>query len=101
MRVDVSINELIETIKSMKYMKIKKLNTGSWDKMLQGILDTIGQPIQIYNINITKEEIKRKYCEIIGNDKRPNEILIDAKNILFAYEKEINSVADSSNHVIK
>lgn len=23
------------------------------------------------------------------------------KNILFAYDKEVNSVADSSNHVIK
>ena len=80
--------QLIETIKSMKYMKIKKLNTGSWDKMLQGILDTIGQPIQIYNINITKKT----------NNITPSIVDMNARN----YEDEDNNrnrIADSMREI--
>jgi small GTP-binding protein len=47
--------QLIETIKNMKYMKAKKYDkNSSWYQKLTDIFEVIGQPIQIKNINITK-----------------------------------------------
>ena len=46
---------LIETIRNMKYMKTSKYETMStWNQKLTDIFEAIGQPIQIKNINITK-----------------------------------------------
>ena len=48
-------HQLIETIKNLKYMKAKKYDkTSSWYQKLTDIFEVIGQPIQIKNINITK-----------------------------------------------
>ena len=79
--------QLIETIKNMKYLKIKKLNIGSWDKMLQGILDTIGQPIQIYNVNISKKT----------NKITPNTIDLCNRNI--EDEDNRNRIAESMKDI--
>ena len=47
--------QLIETIRNMKYMKAKKYDkASSWYQKLTDIFEVIGQPIQIKNINITK-----------------------------------------------
>lgn len=48
--------QLIETFRTMKYMKKKEYNTKSWDKTLQDIFETMGQPIQIKNINISRKK---------------------------------------------
>ena len=46
---------LIETIRNMKYMKTSKYELKStWDQKLTDIFEAIGQPIQIKNINIIK-----------------------------------------------
>ena len=54
--VNIQYNEnLIETIRNMKYMKVKKYDIkSSWHQQLTDIFEVIGQPIQIKNINITK-----------------------------------------------
>ena len=81
--------QLIETIKNMKYMKMKNLPENCpWEKMLEAIFETIGQPIQIYNINISKktnnitpnivkiEEIKGSY----NKNNNDNRIIRDEHN---------------------
>ena len=47
--------QLIETVKNMRYMKPKKYEKNlPWDQKLTDIFEVIGQPIQIRKINITK-----------------------------------------------
>ena len=75
--------QLIDTIKNMKYLKIKNLPKDSpWDKMLENIFETIGQPIQIYNVNISKKanNITPKIVKIGEIKGDPNKNINDDGN---------------------
>ena len=77
--------QLIETFKSMKYMKLKNLNENfSWDKMLEVVFETIGQPIQIYNVNISKKT----------NNITPN--IVDIRDIKGSYSQDVQ---DNRNRI--
>ena len=88
--------QLIETVKNMKYMKLKKYDiNSSWDKKLTDIFEVIGQPIQIKTINITKNnkgDIHRKIIQI-KNVKKEDEIKIH-ENVDFSVIDKNEEVTD-------
>ena len=84
--------QLIESIKNMKYMKQKKYDPGSsWDKKLTDIFEVIGQPIQVKNINVTKNETGFIVPKIIQikDLKKDDEIKINENINVLALEKSI------------
>ena len=88
--------QLIETVKNMKYMKLKKYDiNSSWDKKLTDIFEVIGQPIQIKTININKNnkgDIHRKIIQI-KNVKKEDEIKIH-ENVDFSVIDKNEEVTD-------
>ena len=89
---------LIETIKNMKYMKSTKYEAkSSWDQKLTDIFEAIGQPIQIKNINITKNSNSYVTPSIVKlktniNDEEEGEIKHNGYNTYADNIKEITDI---------
>ena len=92
--------QLIETFRTMKYMKKKEYNMQSWDKTLQDIFETMGHPIQIKNINISrkKENISPSIIDIKERLKEElNEHGNHSKNRIAELMKEITDFCSMNN----
>ena len=92
--------QLIETFRTMKYMKKKEYNMQSWDKTLQDIFETMGHPIQIKNISISrkKENISPSIIDIKERLKEElNEHGNHSKNRIAELMKEITDFCSMNN----